>query len=131
VSDITDRIGEVSESIARTACERLREQGKIRSYLCVDTHGIDFLLITSCWQAMPLQVKTSWFGAKRHYKKYPGIPVIVIRHRSVRMNKRRKRCLVETAEFQILELLAVRKYTISFMFFLFVFSRKLQSRYAA
>ena len=65
MSDITDRIGEVSESIARTACERLREQGKIRSYLCVDTHGIDFLLITSCWQAMHLQVKTSWFGAKR------------------------------------------------------------------
>lgn len=131
MSKASDKIGEASEIVARTACERLRESGKIMDYISVDTHGIDFLIITPHWQALPLQIKSSTCGIKWHREKYPFIAAIAVRHQSVEIGKKRKKRLAKTVALHILRLLASKKFTISFIVFMLVLSRAFQNRYYA
>lgn len=91
------RSGEIGESIARQAAELLAnglENGEgpfvVSHYHCSsrlsteDKKGIDlsFTVFTPDWSRsviVPIQVKTSKAGAKRHLKDHPDIPCIVVK----------------------------------------------------
>jgi hypothetical protein len=40
--------------------------------------GVDFYLITLNSEVFPLQVKSSWTGLRKHLRKFPNIPVMIV-----------------------------------------------------
>lgn len=48
----------------------------------IDILHTDFLIFLKCGMALPLQVKMTEKSAKKHIKKYPWIPAIVVNKRT-------------------------------------------------
>lgn len=77
--------GDTSERLAEEALQILTQRGKIHHYYRgrwrgeLDRQGIDFLVYPEADWAIPLQIKSSFYGRRKHYVIYGDrIPCVVV-----------------------------------------------------
>jgi len=80
---ISKELGYENECRVRNILRKLKREGKIVKFYSTNRRddkfkGIDFFIIGIEGNKIPLQVKSSFTGAKMHRKKFPDIPVVVV-----------------------------------------------------
>ncbi len=84
IGEIGRQRGSGAETAVSMAFAEMKKEGEITSFYKTARRAdkfqkIDFFVIRINGDKVPLQVKSSFFGAMEHQKKFPGIPVIVVK----------------------------------------------------
>ncbi len=90
-SNVFSLLGKISrqrgfgaEAAVSMAFAEMKKEGEIANFYKTARRAdkiqrIDFFAIRTNGDKVPLQVKSSFFGAMEHQKKFPGIPVVVVK----------------------------------------------------
>lgn len=84
IQKIGRRRGWMAEEAVNTVLAEMKKGGEIASFYKTDRRadkfeGIDFFIIGLDGEKVPLQVKSSQINANNHRKKFPNVPVIVVK----------------------------------------------------
>ncbi|MFH0803553.1 MAG: hypothetical protein V1877_00310 [Candidatus Tagabacteria bacterium] len=84
IGKISRQRGFGAEAAVSMAFAEMKKGGEIASFYKTARRadkfqGIDFFVIRTNGDKVPFQVKSSFSGAMEHQKKFPGVPVIVVK----------------------------------------------------
>jgi hypothetical protein len=102
--EISKERGHYAEKKTEDALSQMLESGEIVSFYKTNKkddkfRGIDFFVISQEGEKIPIQIKSSFSGAKTHLKEFPNIPVIVIElHEDLESIKNKIRNLINKEE---------------------------------
>jgi hypothetical protein len=84
IGKISRQRGFGAEAVVSMAFAEMKKKGEIVSFYKTARRadkfqGIDFFVIRTNGDKVPLQVKSSLFSAMEHRKKFPDVPVVVVK----------------------------------------------------